>query len=212
MLASYSDLKTGITSWLDVSASDLSSQIDDLVTLAETRIFRETRTQVMETAFSGAITNGTIATPAGYLALKNAYIVGNPTQRLERRSVEWIYDNFPNRSSDTRPRYIAREGSNFIFGPYADSAYTVTGVYYQKPAAISSAVNALFTTNPDLYLFACLAESEPLIGRDPRVALWEAKYKNILADVNGIDDAEDQSGSGLQIRAAAGQNSFRIRR
>lgn len=199
-LATYAQLKTAVTSWMDVPVASLTNQIDDLVTIAENRLFREARTRDMEVAMSTVISSGVIAVPSGYVALKHAYIDGTPVQRLERRPAEWIYQHYPTRSSDSKPLYIARELTNFIFGPYPDSGYTVKGVYYKRLAALSSAVNALFTAAPELYLFACLAESEILVGRDPRVPLWEAKYKNILMQVNGEDAAEQFSGGSLQIR------------
>jgi hypothetical protein len=196
----YATLKTAIVSWLNISATDIASQIDDLVTLGETRIFRKARTRDMEAVLSSTIASGVISLPTSYVALKFAYIDGTPTQRLERRSAEWIYMQYPVRSSEGKPKYIAREGTSFIFGPYADSAYTVKGIYYKRLDAISSSVNALFSSNPDLYLFACLAESEPIIGRDQRIALWESKFQSILADVNGEDQAEDHSSGVLQMR------------
>ena len=199
-ITSYSELKTAITSWLDVATADLSSIIDDLVTVGEKRIFRECRTRDMEDSFSTAISSGSIALPSGYVELKYARVDGTPSQPLERRSAESLYEMYPTRSSSGKPKFIAREGSTFIFGPYPDSDYTIKGIYYKRLAVLSSSANALFTSNPDLYLFACLAESEIVIGRDNRIAIWEAKYKKILDDVNGEDRREQASGSTLRIR------------
>lgn len=199
-ITTYALLKTAITSWLDVPAATYTATIDDLVTIAETRIFREARTRDMEAALSDTIANGVIALPASYVALKYAYINSSPVKTLERRPAEWIYANYPTRSSEGQPKFIAREATNFIFGPYPSSAYTVKGIYYKRLAALSGSVNALFLANPDLYLFAALAESEILIGRDARVPLWEAKYTKILLSVNGEDKTEDQSGSPLRMR------------
>ena len=199
-ITTYAELKTAVTSWLDIATADLSSIVDDLVTVAEKRIFRECRTRDMEDTFSTAISSGTIALPTGYVELKYARVDGTPSQPLERRSAEALYEMYPNRSSDGKPKFIAREGSTFIFGPYPDSGYTVKGVYYKRLTVVSSSANALFTSNPDLYLFACLAESEIVIGRDSRIAIWEAKYNKILADVNGEDRREQASGSTLRMR------------
>lgn len=199
-ITTYNELKTSITAFLDVTAADLTSVIDDLVTVGEKRIFRECRTRDMEEALSATISSGTIALPSGYVELKYARIDGTPSQPLERRSAESLYEMYPMRSSEGKPKFIAREASTFIFGPYADSDYTVKGVYYKRLTAVSSSVNALFTANPDLYLFACLAESEIVIGRDSRIAIWEAKYNKILADVNGEDRREQASGSTLRMR------------
>lgn len=202
-LADYTGLSTAVTSWMDITAADLTSQIADVITLGETRIFREARTRQQETSFSLAISSGSISVPSNYIALKNAYIDMTPTQHLERRSSEWLYQNYPQRSSEGIPKVIAREGSNFIFGPYPDSGYTVNGRYYKKFSALAGGnAHALFANNPDLYLFACLAESEIIIGRSQRTQLWEAKYKQILADVNGLDMSEAASGSTLRMRVS----------
>jgi hypothetical protein len=201
-LTTYAQLKTAVTSWLDITATDVSSQIDDLVTVAETRLFREARTRDMEVAMSTSIGSGVVAVPTGYIAWKSIYIDGSPTQRLERRTADWIYQRYPLRSADSKPSFIAREGTSFIFGPYPDSSYTVKGVYYKRLGTLSSTVNGLFVASPDLYLFACLAESEPLIGRDSRIKVWEEKYQRILNAVNGEDATENVSGGKLQMRVA----------
>lgn len=178
----------------------MPNTIDDLVTIAENRIFREAHTKDTEASLSTAISNGVIAVPADYMSLKFAYIDGTPVRALERRSAEWIYANYGTRSGGGLPKCIARDAGNFVFGPYPDSGYTVKGVYYKRLAALSTGVHALFTNNPDLYLFACLAESNILIGLDSRLQIWEAKYQKILNDVNGYDRAEGASGSSLQMR------------
>lgn len=206
--SSYTSFGASLCQWLldDNTATMTSvgvSIVGDLITVAENRIFREARTMDMEVAMSTSIGSGVVAVPTGYVAMKHAYINATPIQRLERRTAEWIYNAYPNRSSEGVPKFFARDATNFIFGPYPDSAYTFSCVYYKHLTAISGAgLNALFTANPDLYLLACLAEGELIIGRDQRVPLWEAKYKNILAGVNGEDREDTQSGSNLQMRVA----------
>ena len=200
----YTSFGQSLASWLDVGYSDIgSTMIGNLITVGETRIFREVRVRDMEVSLSTSIGAGVIAVPSAYLAMKFLYLNTAPQVALERRSAEWLYANYPQNATSGIPQYFARDAGNFIFGPYPDSSYTVQGVYYQRLTSISGAgLNTVFTTNPDLYLFACLAESELVIGRDPRVPIWEAKYQRILADVNGMDKAEDQSGSTLQMRTS----------
>lgn len=199
-ITTNAQLQTAVASWLDVTATDISSQIDDLIMIGEKRIFREARTRDMETAISSTIASGVVALPASYVALKNARLDLSPVVELERRSSAWIYQNYGYQTAVGIPSYIARDGQNFIFGPYPDSAYVLKGIYYTRPTAIATTVTPFFTANPDLYLMAALAEAEPLIGRDPRIAVWNAKYAEILANVNGEDKTEDASGSPLQSR------------
>ena len=200
-LTTYAELKTAVAAWMDVTSATLTSTIDDLITVAEARIFREARTRDTEATLSGTITSGVVAVPADYIELKFAYLNTSPSQILERRNAEWIYSQYPTRSSSGKPKYISRQSGNFIFGPYPDSGYTLAGVYYKKLAALSTTAHALFTNNPDLYLFGCLAESEILIGRDARLPIWRAKYAEILSDVNGVAKAEESSGGSIRMRS-----------
>lgn len=215
---SYTSFGTSVASWLldDNSATPTSvgvSMIADLITVGESRMFREVRSRDMESEFSDTISsNGTMALPTSYLALKSAYVNTSPNVSLERRDAEWIRMNYPQSTSSGIPQYIARYGTNFIFGPYPDSAYTVKGVYYRQPSAISgAALTTFFTTNPDLYLFACLSKGALVVGSNPKVQAWEMEYQRILADVNGADRAEQASGSTLQMRPAYPKN-YRINR
>ncbi len=208
----YTSFGTSLVRWLrndNVSTiTDVGvTMVADLITVGENRLFREARTRDMEVSVSTSIGTGVVAVPSGYVAMKNARIDTSPAQRLERRDVDWIYSEYPNRSSEGVPLFFAREGTNFIFGPFPDSSYTFAYTYYKHLTAISgAALNALFTANPDLYLFACLSEGEMIMGRDARTQIWEAKYQNILAKVNGEEREEQQSGSNLQMRAVGVRN------
>jgi len=204
-ITTYAQLQTAVARWLYGSdaatptTGGIPSTIDDLITIAEARIFREARTKDNEAAISEVMTAGVVAVPSDYVSMKFAYVDGTPVQTLEGRTAEWIYSNYGTRTSTGKPQFMSRERSNFIFGPYPDSGYSMIGVYYKKLGALSTVAHALFTNNPDLYLFGCLAEATILIGRDDRIQLWEAKYQAILSLVNGIDRASESRGS-LQMR------------
>jgi hypothetical protein len=180
--------------------ADLTAEIAGWITLAEHRIYRELRVRQMETALSTAISSGVIAVPSGYVEMKYAYINGSPMVKLQRKDAEWIYATYPTRSADGTPRYFAREATNFIFGPYPDSGYTVKGVYYKRLAALAT-TNWLTDDCPDLILFATLCEAAPWMGDDPRIPIWEQKYAQIKARVQKQDDDEEFSGSPLSMSA-----------
>jgi hypothetical protein len=197
-ITTYAELQTSVANWL--ARADLDSYIPDFITLGETRIMREVRARSMETAFSDTIASGAIALPTSYIELKYAYVNTAIVSHLKRREARFIYEKYPTRSAQGEPTYIAREGSNFIFGPYPDSNYPISGVYYKNIGPVSSSAHALFTENPDLYLFATLAETVAFTKNDKRIPLWESKYTTIKNDVNGLAEREDFSGSDLQMR------------
>lgn len=194
-LASYANLTAAVADWLH--RSDLTSPIADFVVVAENRINREVRCADMETAYTGTISAGVIAVPTDFLEWKAVYIDSNGANRLQPKSWEWVLQNYPTRSSDGLPKFIARNASNFEFGPYPDSAYSVKGTYYKRLAAVSSSWHNLATEYPDLYLFGTLVASAPYLGDDPRIATWNAAYETLRDSINQEAVKADISGAPL---------------
>ena len=176
--------------------------MDDWITLAEADIYRRLRVKDMETALSVTISGGVAALPSSYLELKFAYINSSPVQRLKRKTAAWIYENYPTRTADGKPVFIAREGSNFIFGPYPDSNYTITGVYYKSLGAVSSTAHALFTTNPDVYVYGSLLMAVRELKDDKGIARWTPLYEQAIQQAQMASDKEDYSGGGLEMVAS----------
>lgn len=199
-ITTYAELKTAVSNWLQ--RDDLTSIIPDFIMMGEKRIFRDLRIRTMETALNVTISSGVAALPSDYVELKIAYINGSPIQPLGRRSLEWIYNAYPLRSSDGEPRFIARNGANFEFGPYPDSGYTLKGTYYARLTALSdSNTTNWFTTNaPDLLLMSALCEASPYLKDDPRIQIWESKYALLARQVKSEDKQEEASGGGLMVQ------------
>lgn len=193
-LDSYANLQTAIANTLH--RSDLTTVIPDLITLAESRINSDLRHRFMETTTSSTVASGVIAIPSNYIELKDAYISSTtPYRNLDRKTSNWIYDKYPSRQADNIPSFIAREGSNFIFGPYPDAAYVVTLVYYNRLAALSTALNSVFTAYPGLWYYGALLESAPYIKDDKRLMVWEGKFSQIFNLCQKEDADEGTSGS-----------------
>ncbi|MBC7603864.1 MAG: hypothetical protein H7255_14550 [Ramlibacter sp.] len=201
-ITDYASLKLKVAAWLRRdSDTGLMAVVPDLIQFAENRIYRDLRIRAMESTFTDTISSGVIALPANYVALKHAHIDGAPTSALERKDAEWIAHAYPNRSGGGKPKFIARDTGNFVFGPYPDSAYTVSGTYYRRLPALAgdAATNWFIQEAPELMLFAALAEAEPFLVNDPRTALWEQKYSQIVSQIQRKDDEEEFSGSPLSL-------------
>lgn len=194
-ITTYAELKSGVKNWLK-RGTDLDSYLDDIITLGEKRIYRELRVRAMETSLSVTLSSGLAAIPSDFVEIKYAYIDGSPVQYLQMREAAWIIENYPTRSAEGKPKFFAQDGAYFIFGPFADSTYTLKGTYFKRLDALSSATNTLFTNNPDLYLMAALAESAVFLGyEDKNVARWEAKYQDIQARIQAENDKGRLSGT-----------------
>lgn len=199
-LDSYSGLQTAIQN--ELHRADLASFVPDWITLAESRINKHLRVRAMETSTASTMASGVIAVPSNYRSLKDAYISStNPYVGLDRKTANWIYNNYPSRTATSQPGFIAREGSNFIFGPYPDSNYVVTLVYWATLTPLSTSTNSVFNSYPGLWLFGALCESAPWLKADSRIPVWEAKFQDLLKQVQDEDDDEFLSGSVLRVTA-----------
>jgi hypothetical protein len=200
-IANYSELQTAVINRLH--RAGLTALVPDFIALGEARIYRDLRIRCMETALSGAISAGVLALPAGYIELKSAYIDGSPTRKLTRKSLDYIYTNYPTRSSSSCPVFMAREGDNFVFGPYPDTGYTVKGIYYKRLSALSdSNTTNWFTANaPDILLYAALVEAADHVSNDAALVKWDAKYLQVKDRIQHENDVEELSGSTLSMSA-----------
>lgn len=199
-VTTYSELITSITSMSHRDGDDdFIAQIPVFFRFGELRVSRDLRIRAMESSLDDTIADGVVAVPSGYVSMKYAYIDGSPVQKLERKDAEWIHFNYPDRSGSGSPKYFARDGSNFIFGPYPTDGDTMKGTYYWRlPALSTDNETNWFTENaPDLLLFAALIEAEPYLMNDQRAALWEQKYAQTAARIQREDEVEEFSGSPL---------------
>ena len=100
------------------------------------------------------MTNGVVPVPAGYLSPKDFQVLdgaGNAFTLLFK-DIEWIYARYPMRAPEGLPAYISRDGTNFVFGPYPDSLYSLQGTFYQTAAqlTVSNPTNWMVLGQPHL--------------------------------------------------------------
>lgn len=197
-ITTYAELKTAAANWL--ARADMSAHLDDLIMVAEKYIFRRVRSKELESDLSVTITDGVGDVPADFVELKYSHMSGNNSATLEARPAHWMTYRYPIGSAAGTPRYIAIENSKFKVAPKGSG--TLNGIYYKRPAPLSvGSVNELFTNNPDLYLFATLAEAKVFLLDDARVAKWEQKRNEIIAQIKAEHRASKYS-SNMAVRAA----------
>lgn len=197
---SYTGLKTALANWL--ARSDLSSYLDDFIDLAEERLSRDLRIRATEATMNVTLAGGVAAIPSDYVQMKHVFIAGSPTSPLEVKESTWLFDQFPTRSSDGKPRFVAEDGANFVFGPHPDSStYVLGGQYWKKPAALTTAAptNEWTDNCPDVLLWACLCESAPFLKDDQRTLVWEEKYERSKNRVMTAEKKRTRKGSRIAL-------------
>jgi len=82
----------------------------------------------------------------------------------------------------------------------ADSGTEVSGGSYARTSAAFDAPSNLFlATCPDLLLYGALAEAEPYLMNDERLATWASLYDRGLASLRASDDDSEYPSSPMSI-------------
>ena len=218
-IGTYAELQTAVANWLD--RGDLTERIKEFIDLAEARMNRILRLQLMvnidTTTLGGAATlvAGTrdYALPAGYLQMIDFALTTDPITPLsyitpENMNRMWAgsqlgipraYTILSNNSSGT-PVPTVR------LGPSPAGAYTYSMMFYKKIAALSPAntTEAMLTDNPDIYLYGALLEAEPLLMNDERVQLGATAYQQAITDLQEQDNKDRHSGSAMRVMNTGG--------
>lgn len=201
VISSYTTLLAEVASW--VARSDLTAAIPGFVQTFEERFFRNPKNygQWMASALSVSFSS-TAAVPSDFLALRVAYLDGQSDKPLQQSSLEQVLQMYP-RSTSGKPKWIARDGTGFIFGPVPDGTYTLNGTYYAKPTVLRSytgdaAAHWLVVNAPDLLLYGSLMEAEPYIMNEKRLPLWQAKYAEALDEYRSLVKAQNVGLGSLQ--------------
>jgi len=181
-ISTYAELQTAVSNWLD--RSDLSSRVPEFIALAEGRIARKLRIREMETESDVTLVAGTrtAALPTGFREVRRVYIDSSPVKELEYMSPQDYWNRYT-AANTGKPVVFTVEGSNLLFGPIPDSAYTAKVLHYKALDALSSSAHGVFTSNPDLYLYGSLLAAEPFLKNDKRVGLWKAMFDEAMMEL-----------------------------
>lgn len=206
----YNSLKQAVQDWF--ARSDLGNWIDYFIQIAEADIYRDIfalnqgkGVQPIESPLNVAISNGVAAVPSGYLGIKIALVsISGSTFEVERRTPEFIYTQYPDQTASGTPQYMARVGQNFVFGPYPDSAYTITGIYWQKSAQLTTVNSTTWMTStiPTILLAAVNRAAARFNKDEEAYGVWDSLYTQQLQSFILADKAEELSGSSIAMVAA----------
>jgi hypothetical protein len=182
----YNSFVTTVESYL--ARTDLTTVIPDFIQMAQLRMTRDLRTEAMLKVATTTPTDNKVAFPTDFLELREMHFQGNPPIILEYQSPDLFFRNGQT-SLSGRSHYFTMLGTEFQFAPSQNSDYTIQILYYAQPTFISSTTssNLYLAYYPDALLYATLAEAEPYLMNDPRVATWSALYDRAIANIKTSD-------------------------
>ena len=172
-LATYSDLKTSVASWLE--RSDMTAVIVDCVTLAEARMNRELGPVETDASLTGTVGSRELDISALSLVEPLQLWVADPGSEDERRVDPQSSANMAYIDNPGPPRqWVMASTSALKLDRPCDQAYAFRFHYRQRFALSDSApTNWLLTNHPDIYLAASLMWGAGYQEAFPNGAMWK---------------------------------------
>lgn len=160
-LDNYANLKATIIDY--AGRDDLSSNVDDFIDLAESKMYNNEHATLTVDNFENVTTLQTVAgtnavaLPTGYLSQRSLTITASGAER------ELFYNTpaaIPKRAASGIPVYFTIEAGNIVFDRTPDGVYDLQFTYLGKPTALSSTnqTNSVLTNYPEIYLYGALSE------------------------------------------------------
>lgn len=203
-LDSYANLKTEIANYLN--RTDLTSYLDTFIELAESRIARDLRLREMEnidTSITSVSGTQSYDLPTGYLEMRYVAYQTNPYTFLTFLAPPDFMRVYNAGEGSGTPSHYTIIGSKIYLGMQPDAAKVLELGFFKRPTGLSAVntSNDILTNFPDIYLYSCLAESEPFLMNDERLQVWASLYKEAVETANNSAQRGRASGAPLNMTA-----------
>jgi len=205
---SYSDLRTNIRNYTEVSSTVLSdSVIENIVLNAEYRIFRDVPIDAYRASTTGnLVTNQDyVNVPAGALVVRAVQVYTSTSVTtganvfLEKKDLTFLEEYVSANTSTGSPKYYAMKGGAtgntsstsgaILLAPVPDSTYEYQIHYNRIPDKLEATDNetSFISLNfPNGLLYACLVEAYGYLkGPADMLQLYEQKYKQEVEKFGG---------------------------
>mgnify|MGYP003389137640 FL=1 len=205
---SYSDLRTNIRNYTEVSSTVLSdSVIENIVLNAEYRIFRDVPMDAYRASTTGnLVTNQDyVNVPAGALVVRAVQVYTSTSVTtganvfLEKKDLTFLEEYVSANTSTGSPKYYAMKGGAtgntsstsgaILLAPVPDSTYEYQIHYNRIPDKLEATDNetSFISLNfPNGLLYACLVEAYGYLkGPADMLQLYEQKYKQEVERFGG---------------------------
>jgi hypothetical protein len=189
----YADLLARIPEWLG-GRTDLTANIPDCITLFEAWAARKLKVRPQETVATLTPASGSVNLPTDYLAWRRATVLSSSRKDLEYVHPSYLQALFPSGSSDI-PAFFTIEGG--ALKTRSSDATQIEFLYAAKNAALSAALNWLYTSHPDAYLWGSIAEIGGFLRDVDLLSLGTAKRDGIFSEISLSNFRE---AGNLQIR------------
>lgn len=197
-MASYSDIVTFIQNYHEDDSAELSTEIPNLISLAEDRIFNDVPKLIsFRSTETGSLSIGVntleLAATLAREIRDFSILDGTNTEFLRARREDYLRHYWTNTSTTGRPAFYAMQSAadtgklTLILAPTPDSAYAYTLSYKGENSRLTASNTETFLSLvfPDALKRACVYETAIWLESSPDLmAILKAEYtetKNTLA-------------------------------
>tara|TARA_B100001287_G_scaffold273956_1_gene278373 strand:+ start:517 stop:1146 length:630 start_codon:yes stop_codon:yes gene_type:complete len=205
-ITNYSQLKTSIADFL--ARDDLTTQIPDFISLAESRMSREMNARSQEKRATATLTSGDafVSLPTDLRSVRLVKLNTSPKEVLEYYTPAKLDELYAS-NAQGKPRAYTIIGSEIKFAPEPDSAYTAEIVYMEGVPDLSDSntTNIILTRHPDAYLYGALAAASVYLMDDQKTTVYEQLFTRAIDEVKREEERSKQAGSALQMKSDYGE-------
>ncbi len=178
----YTELQDAIKNWL--ARDDLAIFIPDFIRLFEAVAGRKLKVRPQETVVTLTPVSGVATLPSDYLGYKRVTWTGSTRRELTYVVPTVFQSDYPEQPSGV-PSEFTIEGSSLKVAPLSDSPIEL--LYSQRTAALSSALNWLYTNHYDVYLFGSLCEANAFDKAIDAAGLWKGRRDEGFDEIGKLD-------------------------
>lgn len=183
--STYAGLQTYVEAQL--ARSDLSGYYNDFVTLFEASAARRLRIRPMQTTATLTPASGSANLPSDYLGYLRATVQSSPVIDMEYVDPSYLQSLFSTVQTGA-PRYFTIEGS--ALKTRSSDTTSIEFLYYAKSGTLVSALNSLFTSHPDAYLFGVLKEAYAFNKKFDEAAAWAQRLEGAFQEISTLNFRE----------------------
>lgn len=200
----YSEVISAALNYADREDSEVSLRLDTFLRVVESRVNRilQTRNQCKRAYITTDIDKDFYGLPADFAGLRYIQIKDshNDSLGLTLEFVTPEYMNMAALEGNDLKRYTIINNQLHIY-PRLDNL-SLEIIYYQRLPALTNIANSnwLSTNYPDAYIFGLLTEISSFVKDIEAASLWDARFKEIMQEMEHEDSIDRWSGPPLSVR------------
>tara|TARA_Y100001972_G_C7659569_1_gene332484 strand:+ start:313 stop:960 length:648 start_codon:yes stop_codon:yes gene_type:complete len=190
-------LKSSIQDYLESDEIKFVNNLNDIIRIAEDRIFQLVSLPQQRKNVTGSLTSGNrfLATPSDFFAPMSLALINNGNYSfLDYKHPSFLKEFAPNSTSTGVPRYYALfSDQSFSLAPVPNANFSIELHYLHKPASLASGSDSgqtiLSKDYPDALLMGCLVEGSSFLKESPDViASYEARFKEAVSRMKNLSE------------------------